>query len=95
MSANNHAIYENLRGSVCACGQPKAPGKSFCRDNYFALPKEERAALYKREGYPETYRHCLELLGLKEPSLAPRPEPETPAERKTRRIMTGLKRALQ
>jgi len=67
MSLENHGIYTNLRGTVCACDKPKLAGKSFCRRCYFALPKELQNALYIRESYPETFRRALQTLGLKEP----------------------------
>lgn len=73
MSADDHGIFTNLRGTVCACGDAKDPGKSFCRKHYFKLPKEERNALYNSTGYVATYRRCLQLLGLQEPKAGDPP----------------------
>jgi hypothetical protein len=83
MSAANHGIFENLRGVVCACGEPKLAGKSFCRSNYFALPKDLRNELYRREGYPDTFRQCLKLLGLPEPKAGGVPVRRDPRTHRT------------
>jgi hypothetical protein len=75
MSENVHGIYENLRGRVCACGDPKLDGKSFCRRDYFRLPNELRNALYQRAGYVDAFRAALKYLDLEEPAAAPPPTP--------------------
>jgi hypothetical protein len=64
---NDHGIYENLRGTECVCGGEKRAGRSFCRRDYFKLPQELRNALYRRDGYADTFRRALALLGLAEP----------------------------
>ena len=69
MTADDKAIYENLRGLDCVCGAKKAPRKSFCRVDYFRLPVGLRNALYERDGYPETFRRALTLLELPAPTL--------------------------
>lgn len=72
MSAqNDHGIWTNLRGTSCACGDAKLPGKSFCRPHYFALPNDMRSALYQRAGYVDAFRAALKFLGLDEPKAEP------------------------
>lgn len=72
MSAlDEHGIWMNLRGEVCACGDPKLAGKSFCRRDYFTLPNDMRSALYQRAGYVAAFRAALTHLGLDEPKAAP------------------------
>jgi hypothetical protein len=68
---SEHGIWTNLRGDACACGDPKSPGKSFCRRDYFKLPHEMRSALYQRENYVDAFRAALKYLGLEEPKAAP------------------------
>jgi hypothetical protein len=69
--ASEHGIWTNLRGTSCVCGDPKLPGKSFCRRDYFKLPKELRNALYQRAGYLDAFRAALAFLKLEEPKAAP------------------------
>lgn len=71
MSAHEHGIFTNLRGTSCVCGDPKLPGKSFCKKDYFRLPNEMRTALYQRAGYVEAFRIALKFLGLEEPKAEP------------------------
>jgi hypothetical protein len=70
VSADEHGIYTNLRGTTCACGEAKLAGRSFCRKCYFSLPKAMRNALYQRAGYVEAFRAALKLLSLEEPKAA-------------------------
>ena len=49
---------------TCACGEDKERGQSFCRACYFALPKEMRLALYRREGYANVWDDAIEWLRL-------------------------------
>jgi hypothetical protein len=72
-SDNDHGIWTNLRGTSCACGDPKLPGKSFCRRDYFKLPNDMRSALYQRAGYVAAFRAALDYLGLDEPQAEPPP----------------------
>ncbi|MCA1659942.1 MAG: hypothetical protein LC642_05310 [Verrucomicrobiaceae bacterium] len=67
MSVENHGIFTNLRSDKCACGDPKLPGKSFCRRDYFKLPRAMRNALYQSAGYVDAFRDALKFLGLEEP----------------------------
>ena len=67
MSLADHGIYENLRGEICVCGDPKLSGKSFCRRDYFRLPNDMRSALYQRAGYVDAFRAALAFLELEEP----------------------------
>lgn len=72
MSAqDDHGIWTNLRGTSCACGDPKLPGKSFCRRDYFKLPNDMRSALYQRAGYVDAFRAALTFLELEEPKAEP------------------------
>ena len=71
MSASEHFIYTNLRDEICACGDPKLPGKSFCKRDYSKLPRAMRNALYQRAGYVDAFRAALRYLGLDEPTVAP------------------------
>jgi hypothetical protein len=68
---NDHGIYDNLRGTECVCSGEKRAGRSFCRRDYFKLPQELRNALYRRDGYPDTFRRALAFLGLEEPIKTP------------------------
>jgi hypothetical protein len=70
VSTLDHAIYDNLRGTECVCGDHKARGNSFCRRHYYELPTPERRALYDRHGYCDHFRKCCDLLGLTPPSTA-------------------------
>lgn len=70
-SDDEHGIWTNLRGEECACGDPKLPGKSFCRRDYFKLPNGMRSALYQRDGYVDAFRAALAFLSLEEPKAAP------------------------
>jgi hypothetical protein len=54
--------FRELAGQACVCGGAKERGQSFCRDCYFALPKETRTALYRREGYANTWDDAIEWL---------------------------------
>lgn len=71
MSDGDHGIWTNLRGAVCACGDAKLAGRSFCRGHYFKLPQAMRTALYRRTGYVDAYRAALKYLGLSEPKAEP------------------------
>jgi hypothetical protein len=71
VSDSDHGIFENLRGTVCACSSTKKAGKSFCVTHYFQLPKALRNALYSSNGYVESYRAALQYLGLAEPKTQP------------------------
>jgi hypothetical protein len=73
VSLQDHGIFTNLRGTVCACGGEKNAGKSFCRADYFKLPREMRAALYQRAGYADAFRAALAFLSLSEPTSDLRP----------------------
>jgi hypothetical protein len=70
VSADEHGIYTNLRGTSCACTEAKLAGRSFCRRCYFKLPKAMRNALYERAGYVDAFRAALKFLGLDEPKAA-------------------------
>lgn len=69
--ASEHGIWANLRDTVCACGEAKLAGKSFCRRDYFKLPNDMRSALYQRAGYVDAFRAALKHLGLEEPKAEP------------------------
>lgn len=68
---NDHGIWTNLRGEACVCGDPKLPGKSFCKRDYFKLPQPMRSALYDRNGYVAAFRAALAFLELAEPTCEP------------------------
>lgn len=73
MSGNNeHAIWENLRGTECVCGDEKLPGKSFCKRHYRRLPGELRDGLYRPRinNYVASYRAALAFLKLREPGAS-------------------------
>jgi hypothetical protein len=64
MTEADLAIYHELRGTVCACGATKKARQSFCRRDFFSLPKGTQRELYEVDGYPETYRRACGLLWL-------------------------------
>lgn len=54
-------LVNELEGTVCPCGGPKASRNTFCRTCYFTLPYDMRQALYRRigEGYQEAYAAAI------------------------------------
>lgn len=50
-TAREKQLVRELAGIECAgCGNPKEPGKTYCRKCYYRLPPRLRSALYKRIG---------------------------------------------
>lgn len=66
-------IIVNFVGVKCLCGADKKTRKSFCRLHYFALPQGLRENLFELDGYPETFRRALTVLGIPEPQNQPAP----------------------
>lgn len=59
-------LVRSLRSTVCpACGGPKQPRQTFCRQDYFALSKHRRQSLYDPlgSGYAEAVVAAMGLLG--------------------------------
>jgi hypothetical protein len=67
---STRAALADLRSTTCACGAAKKTRQTFCRRDYFRLPKGLRDALYDsmRAGYEEAYSRALEFLQLKSPA---------------------------
>jgi hypothetical protein len=57
-------LVRELEGKKCFCGARKAPMATFCSNDYFALPKPMRDALYNRigEGYEEAVSDARKYL---------------------------------
>lgn len=83
-------MIESLGSSVCpACNGAKTPRMTFCRKDYYALPKDMRQAmrqaLYHRfgNGYEQAFHAALTFLQTAQPATAPQdatpppPEPQT------------------
>jgi hypothetical protein len=69
MTAGDHAIYANLAGTRCVCGATKRYHESFCKTDYFRLPRMDRTALYERVGYCDRFRQACKTLGHPLPRL--------------------------
>lgn len=63
-AARAQRMIEGLSSEICQCGFSKRRKQSFCSKCYYKLPKETRAALYRRigSGYEEAYDHAVGLL---------------------------------
>ncbi len=63
-AARAQRMIEGLSSEMCQCGSKKRRKQSFCSSCYYKLPKETRAALYRRigSGYEEAYDHAVGLL---------------------------------
>jgi hypothetical protein len=79
MTAEDQAIYANLAGTRCVCGARKRARESFCKTDYFRLPRVDRSALYERIGYCDRFRAACKALGHPLPKL---PEPKIPSHGK-------------
>lgn len=72
-------LLDSLASEVCPhCGAPKTPRMTFCRKDYYALPKEMRQALYHRfgKGYEPAFHAALARL---QASQLAQTRPPTPA----------------
>lgn len=60
----SHALYHELVGTRCQCGDCKTSGHTFCRRCYHRLPRALQLRLYRRmgEGYEEAYAAAREHL---------------------------------
>lgn len=60
-------IVRELEGKKCFCGAKKTVMQTFCKRDYFALPKHMRDALYNRvcDGYEEAYAEARKYLEAK------------------------------
>lgn len=55
---------KELQSNYCYCGRAKDSMQTFCKRDYYALPKSKRHALYNRidEGYEEAYQDARKFL---------------------------------
>lgn len=57
-------VYQSLGSTECpSCGNKKQPKMSFCRHCYYSLTPDVRQSLYEKDGYPDTFRAALAILG--------------------------------
>jgi hypothetical protein len=58
------ALFNELMGRTCRCGNPKDEKKTFCLACYRKLPPMMRMALYSRmgDGYEEAYAKAAKYL---------------------------------
>lgn len=71
-------LLDSLSSSVCpACNGAKTPRMTFCRKDYYALPKEMRQALYHRfgAGYEEAFQAAADFLQTRQSAANPEPNP--------------------
>lgn len=63
---------EDLGSQVCACGQRKASGKSFCTECYYALPPKLRRDMYLgiNDGYAEAWSEAKDFLRIEAGRIA-------------------------
>lgn len=61
----------DLASPICACGARKKRRQTFCRRDFFRMPKGLRDSTYNPmgDGYVEAYARCLEFLGLESPEM--------------------------
>lgn len=81
-------LLHSLASEVCPhCGATKTPRMTFCRKDYYALPKEMRQALYHRfgNGYEEAFHAAAAYLKASQPAASPdaTPPPATPEQQTT------------
>lgn len=75
------ALFFELSGRKCRCGDPKQARQTFCVNCYYKLPSEVRVALYRRfgNGYEEAYAMAIDHLKsvgrVVEKPLTPQPDP--------------------
>ena len=64
MTAEQHNLVRELRGTACRCGNVKHSMQTFCAGCYYKLPGEMRRALYRRmgDGYEDAYSAAAKRL---------------------------------